>query len=44
LHRPRLAAGFDRVMVMEHGRLVNQGSPADLEKPGNPLAPLMAAE
>jgi len=44
LHRPRLAAAFDRVMVMEHGRLVDQGSPAELEKSGSPAAPLMAAE
>jgi ABC-type multidrug transport system fused ATPase/permease subunit len=44
LHRPRLAAAFDQVLVMEHGRLVHQGSPAELEKPGSPLAPLMAAE
>jgi ABC-type multidrug transport system fused ATPase/permease subunit len=32
------------VMVMEHGRLVDQGSPAELEKSGSPAAPLMAAE
>ena len=44
LHRPRLASGFDRVLVMEHGRLVDQGPPADLEKSGSPLAPLLAAE
>ena len=44
LHRPRLASAFDRVLVMEHGRLVDQGPPADLEKPGSPLAPLLAAE
>lgn len=44
LHRPRLASAFDRVLVMEHGRLVDQGAPAELEKPGSPLAPLMAAE
>ena len=44
LHRPRLASAFDRVMVMEHGRLVDQGSPVELEKSGSPLAPLMAAE
>ena len=44
LHRPRLAATFDRVMVMEHGRLADQGSPGELEKSGSPLAPLMAAE
>jgi hypothetical protein len=29
---------------MEHGRLVDQGPPAELEKPGSPLAPLLAAE
>ena len=44
LHRPRLASAFDRVLVMEHGRLVDQGPPAELEKPGNSLAPLLAAE
>ena len=44
LHRPRLASAFDRVLVMEHGRLVDQGPPADVEKPGSPLAPLLAAE
>jgi putative ABC transport system ATP-binding protein len=44
LHRPRLASAFDRVLVMEHGRLIDQGPPAELEKPGSPLAPLMAAE
>jgi putative ABC transport system ATP-binding protein len=44
LHRPRLAAVFDRVLVMEHGRLIDQGAPAELEKPGSPLAPLIAAE
>jgi len=44
LHRPRLASTFERVLVMEHGRLVDQGPPDELEKPGSPLAPLMAAE
>jgi len=44
LHRPRLAAVFDRVLVMQHGRLIDQGAPAELEKPGSPLAPLIAAE
>ena len=44
LHHPRLASAFDRVMVMEHGQLADQGSPAELEKSGSPLAPLMAAE
>jgi putative ABC transport system ATP-binding protein len=44
LHRPRLATAFDRVLIMEHGRLIDQGPPAELEKPGSPLAPLLAAE
>jgi putative ABC transport system ATP-binding protein len=44
LARPRLASTFDQVLVMEHGRLVDHGPPAELEKPGSPLAPLMAAE
>ncbi|MBO0735485.1 MAG: ATP-binding cassette domain-containing protein [Alphaproteobacteria bacterium] len=42
LHRPRLAAGFDRVLVMEQGRLVEQGPYTELEKPGSSLRPLMA--
>jgi putative ABC transport system ATP-binding protein len=44
LHRARLASAFDQVLVMEQGRLVDQGPYAALEKPGSPLAPLMAAE
>jgi ABC-type multidrug transport system fused ATPase/permease subunit len=44
LHHPRLATAFDRVLIMEHGRLVDQGPPAELEKPGSRLAPLLAAE
>ena len=44
LHRARLASAFDRVLVMEQGRLVDQGPYAELEKPGSSLAPLMAAE
>jgi putative ABC transport system ATP-binding protein len=44
LHRPRLASAFDQVLVMEQGRLVDQGPYAELEKPGSSLAPLMAAE
>jgi ABC-type lipoprotein export system ATPase subunit len=44
LHRPRLASVFDRILVMEQGRLVDQGPYAELEKPGSSLAPLMAAE
>ena len=44
LHRPRLASAFDQVLVMEQGRVVDQGPYAELEKPGSSLAPLMAAE
>jgi putative ABC transport system ATP-binding protein len=44
LHRPRLASAFDQVLVMEQGRLVEQGPYAELKKSGSPLAPLMAAE
>ena len=44
LHRSRLASSFDRVLVMEHGRVVGQGLYRDLEKSGSALAPLMAAE
>ena len=44
LHHPRLAGTFDRVLVMEHGRLIDQGPPGELEKPGSPFAPLIAAE
>ena len=44
LHRPRLASAFDRVLIMENGRLVDQGPPTELQKPGSPLAPLLAAE
>jgi putative ABC transport system ATP-binding protein len=44
LHRARLASSFDRIFVMEQGRLVDQGPYAELEKPGSALTPLMAAE
>lgn len=44
LHRPRFASDFDQVLVMQQGRVVDQGPYAQLEKPGSPLAPLMAAE
>ena len=44
LHRPRLASAFDQVLVMEQGRVVDQGPYAELEKPGSSLAPLVAAE
>ena len=44
LQRPRLASAFDRVLVMEHGRLIDQGPYAELERTKSSLAPLMAAE
>jgi len=44
LSRPEGARGFDRVLVMEHGRLVTDGDYATLTRPDGPLAPLMAAE
>jgi ABC-type multidrug transport system fused ATPase/permease subunit len=44
LPRTRLASAFDRILIMEQGRLVDQGRFAELQKPGSALAPLMAAE
>ncbi|MBV8337720.1 MAG: hypothetical protein JO358_20265 [Alphaproteobacteria bacterium] len=44
LSRTRVVSAFDRVLIMEQGRLVDQGPLAELQKPGSALAPLMAAE
>jgi putative ABC transport system ATP-binding protein len=44
LPRTRVVSAFDRVLIMEQGRLVDQGALAELQKPGSALAPLMAAE
>jgi putative ABC transport system ATP-binding protein len=44
LHRPRLASAFDQILIMDQGRLVQQGRFEELQKPGSPLEPLMAAE
>jgi ABC-type multidrug transport system fused ATPase/permease subunit len=44
LHRPRLASSFDRILVMDQGRLVQQGRLDELQKTSNVLEPLMAAE
>jgi ABC-type multidrug transport system fused ATPase/permease subunit len=44
LSRPDAARGFDRVLVMDHGRLVDDGDYRKLAGPDGPLAPLMAAE
>ena len=44
LHRASLAHQFQEVLVMEHGRVVEHGALADLDKPGTRLTALMAAE
>jgi ABC-type multidrug transport system fused ATPase/permease subunit len=44
LSRPEAARGFDRVLVMAHGRLVEDGDYQALTRADGPLAPLMAAE
>ncbi|MFQ6018022.1 MAG: ATP-binding cassette domain-containing protein [Kiloniellaceae bacterium] len=44
LQRPNWAERFDRVLVMHGGRLVEQGSFAELNKPGSALTGIMAAE
>jgi putative ABC transport system ATP-binding protein len=44
LQRPEAAENFDRVLVMDEGRLVEQGSFAELNQPGSALSGIMAAE
>jgi putative ABC transport system ATP-binding protein len=44
LPRARLAAAFDRVLVMDQGRIVEDGTYRELHQPDGPLAPLLAAE
>ena len=44
LSRPALAREFDRVLVMEQGRLAQQGEFEELRREEGPLAPLLAAE
>jgi len=42
--RPRAGERFDRVIVLRGGRLVAEGSFAELSKPGSALSELLAAE
>ncbi len=42
--RPRAGDRFDRVIVLRSGRLMEQGSYAELNKPGSALSGLVAAE
>jgi ABC-type transport system involved in cytochrome bd biosynthesis fused ATPase/permease subunit len=44
LSRPEAARGFERVLVVQHGRLVDDGAYEALSRADGPLAPLMAAE
>ena len=44
LSRPEAARGFDRVLLIEHGRLVDDGDYEAMTRRDGPLAPLMAAE
>jgi ABC-type transport system involved in cytochrome bd biosynthesis fused ATPase/permease subunit len=44
LHRASLVRQFQEAMVMDHGRLVEQGTLADLDKPGTKLSELLASE
>jgi ABC-type multidrug transport system fused ATPase/permease subunit len=43
-HRIDLACEYDRVVVLERGRLVESGPPADLLLAGGPFAMLRAAQ
>jgi len=44
LHRASLAKHFDRVIVMDEGRIVEQGRYGDLDRPDSALGKLMQAE
>jgi putative ABC transport system ATP-binding protein len=44
LHRASQARHFDRVLVMENGRVVEQGTYPELDHPGTTLAALVQAE
>ena len=42
-HRPRLALTSDLIAVLDGGRLVEVGSPAELQRAGGAFARLLAA-
>ncbi len=43
LSRPELAIRFDRILMMDEGRVVEQGNVADLNKPGSRYHQLITA-
>ena len=44
LHRPGFARNFDHVITMKSGRVVEQGSFAELDKEGSALRELLESE
>ena len=44
LHRASLARHFDRILVMADGRLVEQGSYSELDRPGTTFSALIQSE
>ena len=44
LQRPSMAGKFERLVVLQSGRVVEQGNYKELEKPGSAFSSLMAAE
>jgi putative ABC transport system ATP-binding protein len=44
LQRPSMARNFERIVVMQSGRVVEQGDYEDLNKPGSAFSGLVAAE
>ncbi|WP_374378096.1 ABC transporter transmembrane domain-containing protein [Dongia sp.] len=42
-HSPSLARSLDKVVVMQAGRIVETGKPADLDRPGSKFQALLAA-
>ena len=44
LHRADLARSFDRVLVLKDGRLVEEGPPKELDRPGSAFTQLLTAD